>query len=264
MSEGRSPIEELGCGGEPSTASLWSRGLPVLVVLVGWQVAAGLASSPLLPAPLAVVTCLWAEAWHGPLLGHLGVTLARAAAGFVLALVLGGALGIAMASWSRLDRWLDPWLQLLLTLPAMVVAILAYVWLGLDEVAALVAVVLAKLPSMAVILRQGGRQRDRDLIEMARMFRFTRRQRLFDVLLPELAPYILAAARSGLSLVWKIVLLVELLGRSDGIGFQLNVWFQLLDITHLLAYALSFMLVMQVLDFTLMRWMDRHVARWQR
>ena len=47
--------------------------------------------------------------------------------------------------------------------------------------------------------------------------------------LPQLAPYIAAAARSGLSLVWKIVLVAELLGRPNGVGFEIGVAFQLFD-----------------------------------
>ena len=238
--------------------------LPFLTVALVWHGAAWSAHSPLLPSPLAVLDCLWQDATHGPLLHHLLATLRRAGLGFVLALGVGGGVGVMMGHSARLDRWLDPWLQTLLTLPALVVAILCYIWLGLGENAALLAIVLTKLPSMAVILRQGSRQRDRDLRDMARIFRFTPWQRLIHLTLPELAPFLLAATRSGLALVWKIVLLIELLGRPDGIGFQLNIYFQLLDLRHVLAYALSFMAVMVLFDQTLMRWMDHHVARWQR
>jgi NitT/TauT family transport system permease protein len=54
-------------------------------------------------------------------------------------------------------------------------------------------------------------------------------------ILPQLAPYLAAAAHSGLSLVWKIVLIVELLGRPNGVGFEIGVAFQLFDVTRILA-----------------------------
>lgn len=235
--------------------------LPAAMIVLVWQVASAAAHSPLLPAPQAVMTALFIELAHGPLLRHLGATLLRVAICFCLAMAIGGVLGTAMAASPRLNRWLDPWLQVLLNMPAMVVAILAYVWLGLGEPAVIVAVTLSKLPNIIVILREGGRQRDRDLAQMARAFRFSAHTRFVHVVLPELAPYLLAAARSGLSLVWKIVLLVELLGRSDGIGFQLHVYFQMLDIAHILAYAASFMAVIQAIEVSLLSWMDRRVAR---
>jgi NitT/TauT family transport system permease protein len=245
-------------------SSVWAnRLIPSATLLLTWQIASVMARSALLPTPQAVLAVLVAETIHGPLLHHLAATLLRVAICFCLAMILGGILGSAMAASPRLNCWLDPWLQLLLNMPAMVVAILAYVWLGLGEPAAIIAVTLSKLPNVMVILREGGRQRDRNLAQMAQIFRFSPRLRLMHVILPELAPYLLAATRSGLSLVWKIVLLVELLGRSSGIGFQLNVYFQMLDITHILAYAASFMVVIHAVEGSLLTWMDRRVARWK-
>jgi NitT/TauT family transport system permease protein len=179
-------------------------------------------------------------------------------------MTIGTVIGVAMGSSPRLDRWLDPWLQLFLNIPAMVIAILVYVWLGLGEPAAILAVTLSKLPNVVVILREGRRRHDRDLAEMARAFHFPSGVMLRDVLIPELAPFLLAAARSGLPLVWKIVLLVELLGRSSGIGFELNVYFQMFDMTRVLAYAASFMLVIQCVDTFFLAWVDHRVGHWQR
>lgn len=243
---------------------LAGRIVPSLLVLLAWQVSAGIAASPLLPTPAAVLGTMMNEIQHGSLAYHLGMTLWRVALCFTLAMTIGTAVGVAMGMSPQVNRWLEPWLQLFLNIPAMVVAILAYVWLGLGEPAAIAAVTLSKLPNVVVIMRQGSRQRDRELAEMAQVFRFSPRAMLFDVLLPELAPYLLAAMRSGLALVWKIVLLVELLGRSNGVGFQLHVYFQLLDIPHILAYAASFILVIQLTEWFLMAEMDRRVARWQR
>ena len=53
---------------------------------------------------------------------------------------------------------------------------------------------------------------------MARAFRMAPMTRLRHVVLPQLAPQIAASARAGISLIWKIVLVVEFLGRSNGIG----------------------------------------------
>ena len=237
---------------------------PSLAILLVWQIAAMIVASPQLPTPETVLVTLYQEAATGPLLADLGATLGRVASCFCLAMVAGSAIGIGMVSAPLFGKWADPWVQLLLTLPAMAVAILCYIWLGLGEMAAVIAVTLSKLPNVVVILREGARNRDPELAEMARLFRFSRRSLLLDVMLPELAPYFLAATRSGLSLVWKIVLLVELLGRSSGIGFRLHVYFQLLDIPRILAYALSFMAVIQLIEMTLLAWMDRHVARWKR
>jgi NitT/TauT family transport system permease protein len=72
-----------------------------------------------------------------------------------------------------------------------------------------------------------------------------------------------AVVRSGLSLIWKIVLIVELLGRPSGVGFEIGVAFQLFDVTRILAYALVFVAVMLLIEMALVQPFERRVARWR-
>ncbi len=83
------------------------------------------------------------------------------------------------------------------------------------------------------------------------------------VILPQLAPYLFASARSGLALIWKIVLVVELLGRSNGIGFQIQIYFQLFDVTLILAYTLAFILVVQMIEWMIMQPLESWAMRWR-
>ena len=83
------------------------------------------------------------------------------------------------------------------------------------------------------------------------------------VILPQLAPYVFTAARSGLALIWKIVLVVELLGRSNGVGFQIQIYFQLFDVTLILAYTLSFILVVQIVEWCVLQPLDRWATAWR-
>jgi len=235
----------------------------LLMILVLWQAGAVFANPHHLPTPLAVLTALAHEAATGQLFWHMGVTLARVAAAFVLAMCIGSAMGIAMGQNRIFNRLADPWLVLLLNLPALVIIVLAYIWIGLNETAAIGAVALNKIPNAIVTLREGMRARDAGLDEMAEVYRFSRMARLRHVLLPQLAPYFAASARSGLSLVWKIVLVVEMLGRSNGIGFQINVAFQLFDVTLLLAYALPFVLIMLLIETAVVQPFEAYASRWR-
>ena len=87
--------------------------------------------------------------------------------------------------------------------------------------------------------------------------------RIRHVVLPQLGPYVAAASRSGLSLVWKIVLIVELLGRPNGVGFEIGTAFQLFDVTRILAYALTFVVVMLAVEMFLVQPFERYVTRWR-
>jgi len=241
-----------------------SRVLPLLFLLACWEGAARIAASRLFPSATAVLAVLAEESLHGPLLYHLGVTLGRVGAAFVIAMAIGMAIGILMGRYPRLNALFDSGLVLLLNLPALVVIVLAYVWFGLTEAAAIGAVAVNKIPTVAVTLREGTRGLDPDYAEMARSFRLGRWTRLRHVILPQLYPFILAASRSGLALVWKIVLVAELLGRSNGIGFEIEIAFQRFDVPLILAYSFAFVIVMQAVEWGLLQPLERRAGRWRR
>ena len=89
------------------------------------------------------------------------------------------------------------------------------------------------------------------------------RQRVVDVWLPQLFPYLMAATRGGLALIWKIVLVVELLGRSDGVGFQLHMAFQVFDVASILAYSLAFIAVVQLIELLVLQPLERRATCWR-
>jgi len=228
-----------------------------------WHAAALMAGERMLPGPLMVVSAILEEARSGALIMHLAATLARVVLSFALAMIVGTAIGLLMGRVALADRLGDPWLVVLLNLPALVVIVLAYIWGGLTEIAGIVAVAVNKLPNTIVTVREGARALDPALDEMARVFALPRLKSIRHVVLPQLGPYIAAAARSGLSLVWKIVLVVELLGRPNGIGFEIGIAFQLFDVTRILAYAMVFIGVMLVIETVLVQPLERRAARWR-
>ncbi|WGS18918.1 MULTISPECIES: ABC transporter permease subunit [unclassified Bradyrhizobium] len=237
--------------------------LSFALFITTWWIASLLVGEAKLPAPPVVLSAMIAEARTGALFLNLGATLARVALAFTLAMALGSAIGYAMGRVRLVNRLGDPWLILLLNLPALVVIVLAYIWAGLTEVAAIAAIAINKLPTAVVTLREGARALDPALDEMATAFAFPRGRLYRHVILPQLAPYIAAAARSGLSLVWKIVLVAELLGRPNGVGFEIGVAFQLFDIPLLLAYSLSFAAVVLVIETLLVQPFETRLSRWR-
>jgi NitT/TauT family transport system permease protein len=242
---------------------LGARLISLALLIAAWYAGSRIAGARLLPDPQAVLLAMVDEARSGALALNLGATLARVAAAFGLAMALGSVIGLLMGRSRVADRLGDPWLIVLLNLPALVIIVLAYVWAGLTETAAIAAVALNKLPIATVTVREGARSLDRALDDMAQVFRMPALTRMRHVVLPQLAPYLAAAARSGLSLVWKIVLIVELLGRPNGVGFEIGVAFQLFDVTRILAYALAFIAVMLAVEAFLVQPLERHVARWR-
>ncbi|NMM37457.1 MAG: ABC transporter permease [Glaciimonas sp.] len=243
--------------------SRWARILPVFLFVCMWQVLATMLESTTLPSPTAVISTLWQEMYAGDLLFHLGMTLRRVAISFVAAMLIGVALGILMGASKNWDRLLDAFLILGLNIPALVIIILCYIWFGLSETAAVIAVTVNKIPMVAVSLREGARAVDKNLLQVAKLYRLSRRDTFFKVYLPQLMPYLFSSARNGLALIWKIVLVVELLGRSNGVGFQIGSYFHFFDITGILAYTLAFALVVFSVEALLLRPLETHLNRWR-
>jgi NitT/TauT family transport system permease protein len=242
---------------------LGARLISLGLLVVAWYAGSQLVGDRLLPAPQAVAMTILDEMRSGALAFNLGATLARVAVAFSIAMLLGSMIGVLMGRSRIVDQLGDPWLIVLLNLPALVIIVLAYVWAGLTETAAIAAVALNKLPVATVTVREGARALDIALDEMAQVFRMRGWTRMRHIVLPQLAPYLAAAARSGLSLVWKIVLIVELLGRPNGVGFEIGVAFQLFDVTRILAYALAFIAVMLITETFLVQPLERRIARWR-
>ncbi|MFQ5775070.1 MAG: ABC transporter permease [Kiloniellaceae bacterium] len=245
-------------------ATVWYQALSFGALLAVWQLSATLLGSRVLPPPDAVMGALVAGFKDGEIPYHVAITLIRVAVSFALSMLIGVAIGIAMGRSRPLDRFFDGWLVLFLNIPALVTMILCYVWFGLVETAAIAAVAINKIPNVVVTVREGARAIDRDYLEMAESFRLGRAKTLRHVVLPQLFPFVVAAARSGLALIWKIVLVVELLGRSDGVGFQIYTLFQLFDVAGILAYTFTFVAVVQCIELGALQPLERRANQWRR
>lgn len=235
--------------------------LATFVVL--WALLANHLNDNALPPPIDVWNSLLVEYRSGELFHHLGMTLLRVLAAFVVAMAIGSAIGIWLGMHKLSNRILDPWLILLLNIPALVIIVLSYIWFGLNEAAAVGAVALNKIPNVVITLREGARSLNPEYSEMAEVYRFGFIKRLRHVVIPQLQPFFAAATRSGISLIWKIVLIVELLGRSNGVGFQIHLYFQLFDVATILAYTLAFVAVMLFVEYCLLQPLDKHSNRWR-
>ena len=229
-----------------------------------WTLAAWLGNDPqVLPTPLAVWEVMVRESASGKLWFHIGWTLWRVVLAFALAMGIGCALGIALGLMPRLNRWVDPWVTVFLNLPALVIIVLCYLWIGLNEVAAIVAVAANKTAMVTITIREGVRTLDRGVTDLARVYRLSPWKRLAHVIWPQLGPFVATATRNGLAVIWKIVLVVEFLGRSNGVGFQVHLYFQLFDTASVLAYALSFTTVMLLVEYLVVQRWERRATAWR-
>lgn len=141
-----------------------------VVFFVLWVFASMLIDSSLLPGPIDVLKKIDSEYQKSELFHHTVITLRRVFISFFIAMIIGTVLGILLGRRKRLNEFFDDWLLLGLNVPALVIIILCYVWFGLNEVAAIVAVSLNKIPMVAVIMREGARSLEKEYIDVAKFY----------------------------------------------------------------------------------------------
>ena len=239
--------------------------ISLALLIAAWTLGAwAMNDADILPTPMSVWQVIVAESNSGALWYHMANTLRRVALAFTLAMTVGMALGLAMGRSERLNMWLDPWVTVFLNLPALVIIVLCYLWIGLNEVAAIIAVALNKTAMVTVTIREGVRTLDRGVADMAQVYRLSPMTRLRHIIWPQLGPFVATSTRNGLAVIWKIVLVVEFLGRSNGVGFQIHLYFQLFDTATVMAYALAFTVVMLSIEYGLVQQWERQSSAWRR
>ncbi|WPB57631.1 ABC transporter permease [Xylophilus sp. GOD-11R] len=239
--------------------------LASVAALIGlWSIAALVLPPSVFPSPLRVLAAMAALVQTRELWSDTATTLGRILMAFALGMGAALALGTAMAVSRRAGAFFRVWIVCGITLPAIVTILTVYMVVGMNERGGVLGAALTVVPFLAINIREGIKSIDTRLLKMGQIFRASRSQIARRIVAPQIAPMLLASARFGLGLVWKMVLFVELLGRSDGVGFRIEYYFQLFDMTNVLAYALCFVVVMLAIEVGVFGVLERRIFRWRR
>jgi sulfonate transport system permease protein len=203
--------ESVGSQKEGLVLPDWLLGWIVPVVsLILWELLArtGVLPPNWLPAPTSV------ELWK-----HVGITLARVVAGFLIGAAAGTLLG-ALTGYVRIAcKLLDPLLQSLRSVPSIAWVPLFLLWLGIQETSKIALISLGAFFPVYLNLSAAVRDVDPKLIEVGRLYRLNGFEMIRRLILPAVLPQYIVGLRSGLGLAWMFVVAAELLGSSSGIGY---------------------------------------------
>ena len=225
--------------------------LSLIGLVVVWAIVVALFHPERLPTPWQVFGFIGQELVHGDMLYNLAMTLWRSLAAFVIAMVFGCWLGLTLGRSRREDGAMMPWVLFAQNTPLIVVAALFFIWFRSAEWTAIAAAVVGKFPNNTIILRDGVRTFDPALDEIATIYRVSWLSRFRNVLWPQAVPFVVVAARSGIGVVWKIVIVIELFGMSSGVGFKI------------FSYSVAFTILMLAIELFILQPLDDHARRWR-
>ncbi len=197
--------------------------LPLLVLIV-WQlsVSTGLASPQLFPSLLSIFGDFYKMLISGELIHHLGISVTRAAFGFLLGGGLGLMFGLVVGLSRRSEEFLDPTIQMLRTVPLLAITPLFILWFGFGELSKILLISMGAFFPLYVNTFLGVRNVDSKLFDVARVLEFSRYKQIKMLVLPAALPNILLGLRLSLSVAWLCLVVAELMGADQGIGYLIQ------------------------------------------
>jgi NitT/TauT family transport system permease protein len=269
----KSALPDLGADRETRLPSMWvswvlTRALPAVtfcvLLVAAWHFMSLRLATPLVPDVVEIGRDIGRIVADGMAAKQIGITLWRILVGFSLAFVVSLSLGILAARSAIVRSFLDPAIVLGLTVPGLVWALLCVIWFGVSLWTAVVSIALGITPALILNVIQGVRSVDAQVIEMAHVFRLSRAAKLRYIWIPSLVPFLFSGARLGFSLAWKVIVLVELFGLSNGVGYQLNSEFSSQNVSGVIAWTIVFWIVMSVIEYGVLQSLERRSRNWQR
>jgi NitT/TauT family transport system permease protein len=239
--------------------------LSVVIFLLAWEMLVrwrGIAPI-FLPPPSSIAVYLWRMIADGTMEYHLGVTLLRIFAGFLIAAATGVALGLLMGMSRIVARVADVWVAALYPLPKISLIPLLIIWLGTGEAYRIVISAITAFFPIVISTYSGIRQADRGLIKAAQDLGANKRQIQLKVVIPAAMPSILAGLQLGMGVAFILIVAAEMIGGSSqsGMGYLLINAGQVMETEKVFA-CLVVLAVMGAVIIKLQQWADRKLAPW--
>ncbi len=214
---------------------LWS----VLLWIAVWQLASmWLDSDILLVSPFRVLCRLGQLIWTASFWKTVGFTLSRIASGFFLAAASGVLLAAVASRYSRIRELLAPVMLAVRSVPVASFIILALIWFSSENLSVLISFLMV-LPVIYVNVLGGIRCVDRQLLEMAQVFRIPKIRVVRYIYVPQVMPYFYTACSVSLGMCWKAGVAAEVIGMPKGsVGERLQQAKVYLDTPDLFAWTL--------------------------
>jgi NitT/TauT family transport system permease protein len=200
------------------------RYLPLLLLAAAWELSARLELvSQLALPPLSHVLAAWVEmARSGELIANGVASLWRAGAGLALAVVVGAALGIAMAWWAPVNALLGPLTEMFYPMPKSALIPVTVLWLGFGDGSKILLIFLGCMLPVTIGAFNGARGSDQDLVWSARSMGASRLRILWDVVVPCAMPELINGIRTALALSFILLVSSELIVARQGFGYLIG------------------------------------------
>lgn len=194
---------------------------------------------------------------------QFAISIARLTIGFLIAVFIGSAVGVAMGISKAVDAFFHDWVMAILAMPALVWALFLGLVFGFGHAAPILTVILAGIPFVIINVREGVRNTPKDLLDMGTAFGVSSRDRTRHVLLPSLMPFFFAGLRYAYSIGWKGLVIAEVFGSDRGMGWTIKFWYDAHRAHGVIGYALFFIIFAMTLEKVVFEPLAKKAFRWR-
>jgi ABC-type nitrate/sulfonate/bicarbonate transport system permease component len=234
--------------------------LPILVLILWWVTSAG--SDSYYYPPLSKVFGIFPDTWfHGRFTGDILPSMRRLAAGYLIAVVLGIALGVLIGSVRQVRAFLEPMLEFLRAVPPPVLVPVLMLFAGIGDLMKILVIVSGAVWPILLNTVEGVRAVDETMRETCRIYRITGWSRLSEVTIRSASPQIMAGMRQGLAIAIILMVISEMFAARNGLGYTIiqfqrgfaipEMWTGII-ILGLIGFSLAMLL--RVFEWRTMRW----------
>ena len=193
----------------------------VVGLLVLWQIGATFRQTVYVPT-VSTIFFTFIKEWFSPTFQQQAIpSLYRMVVGYFFACVIGITIGIVIGSFKRIYRLLDPVLQFWRAIPATAIIPVGILLIGIGDQMKMVVICFGAMWPILINTADGARLVPPERLDTARIFGLKPLETLVRVIVPSSAPMIAAGMRTGLSIAFIMIVVSEMIGSTDGLGYYI-------------------------------------------
>ena len=237
--------------------------LGVIVLIAGWHILSLFLDSIVLASPLDTFSSLIRMIGTMRFWGHLWTSFCRIITGIFFGSFAGFLLGLLAGLYRDIKHFLEPLRWTLMSVPAVVVVVMAMLWFGMGSTMVVFITALLLAPIVYVNTVKGLEMVEKNIVEMARVYNFSLWLTVRHVYIPAITGPLASAMVVVVGMGVRIVILAEVMGTSEGIGHALSLTRSSLETPALFAWVMVCIGIVGFLEYVVLRPVEDYVLRWK-
>ena len=236
--------------------------IPILLIVV-WQIIGsyGNLNEAILPTPKKILVVFGEVLQDGSLKKHILKSLRRILFGYLTGATLGVSLGIVLGLSPIMKRLFSVILEVLRPVPILAWVPVLILFAGIGETSKVIAIAIGSFWSILLNTTDGVRNVSVKYKEVARVFSKTKRDTVFQVILPAALPSIFTGLRIGIGSAWLSVIGSEMIASSAGLGYYISYNREMMKAAHMYVGVITIGVIGWLINI-LIRWIEKRALRW--